>query len=138
MLLIGLPEETRVVEPRSEHAFVSMTNDAPRIAVGVQHCQKMRQQLAACVLDREVLLMIAHHRYQDFLRQFQKLLIKTSQDCRRKFGQVDDRVEEAFIFPPARTRNRASGSVECFANLLLALSPVADYLSLGQCVRVSI
>src|SRR5580704_7900023 len=66
--------------------------------------------------------MIAHHRHHNFFWQLQKFLIKASQYCRRKLGEVDDRVQKTFIFTPARTRDSASGAVERFTNLLLALA----------------
>src|SRR5580704_11231026 len=89
----------------------------------------MWQQPAACVLDREILLMVAHHCYQDFLGQFQKFLVKASENYRGKFGKVDDRVEEILIFTPTGAGNRAGSGIQRFANLLLALAPAQDLCS---------
>ncbi len=62
MFLIGLPEKARVVETCPQHAFVAAANQALRIAVGVQYRQEMRQQFAVRPLEREIFLVIAHHR----------------------------------------------------------------------------
>ena len=111
MFLVGLPKETRIVETGSQHAFVSVPDNAVGIAVGIQDRQKMREQLAAGVLDREIFLVIAHHRDQDFLRQLQKFGIETSQNCRWPLGQVDHGIKQQLVFTPARTGNGAGGGV---------------------------
>src|SRR5580704_8536573 len=121
-LLIGLPEKSGIVEPCSQHAFVSMTNDATRVAIGIQHSQKMWQQLAARIFDCKIFLMIAHDRDQDFLGQLQELAVKTAQNYRRKLGEVNDVIQKSLVFAPTRAGNGASGGVELFANLQLAVA----------------
>ena len=64
--LVSLPEETGVVEAGAQYPFIAVTNETVRIAVGIQHREKMWQQLAAFVFQREVLLVIAHHGHQHF------------------------------------------------------------------------
>ena len=106
MLLIGLPEEARIVEAGTQHAFMSVANDALRIAIGVQHGEKMRQQLAARIFDGKIFLMIAHDRDQNFLGQFQKFGIEAAQNHRRPLGEVDDCIEQSLVFAPARAGDR--------------------------------
>src|SRR5579864_4960942 len=59
LFLIGLPEEAGVVEASPQYAFVAVTDQSLRIAVGVKHCQKMRHQFAGRVFHRKIFLVIA-------------------------------------------------------------------------------
>ena len=97
-----------------------MADQPLRIAVGIQHRQKMRQQLPVGIFDREIFLVIAHHRDQHFFRQRQKLRIEPAQNRRGKLGQIHDRIEQRLIFAPARPGNGARRGVERLANLMLA------------------
>ena len=54
-LLVGLPEEARVVEAGAQYALIAMANQSIRIAVGVENRQKVRQQFAAGIFEREIL-----------------------------------------------------------------------------------
>ncbi len=96
------------------------------IAVGVQHGQKVRREAAPGILDRKILLVVAHDRDQNFLGQLQKFRIERTQDRRRPFGQVDHGVEQRLVFAPARAGNGASGGVESLANLLFSLLATED------------
>ena len=80
MLLVGLPEEARIVETGPQHAFMAVSYDAVGIAVGIQHGEKMWKELAAGVFNRKIFLMIAHHGDQNFLGQFEKLRIEAAED----------------------------------------------------------
>ena len=81
----------------------------------------MRRQLAVCILDGKILLMIAHHRHQHFFRQFQKLRIKISKNDRRKLGEVYHRFQQSLVFAPARPRNLAGRRIQRLADLLFPL-----------------
>ena len=72
------------------------------IAVGVEHRQKVRRQLAGGVFDREIFLMVAHHRDQHFFRQREILLIEAAEDGRGPLRQVDDGLQQLRVFAPAR------------------------------------
>src|SRR5690349_9406704 len=120
MFLVGLPEETRIVETGSQHAFVTVTDQAFRIAIGIEHSQKMRKQFAGGVLDRKILLMIAHYRDQNLVGQSQKFRIEAAEDCGRPLRQVDYSIEQGLVFAPARASNGAGGCVQSFTNLLLS------------------
>jgi hypothetical protein len=53
VLLVGLPKK-RVIEIGSQNTFVSVPDDAGGITVGIEDCQKMREQFAAGIVNREV------------------------------------------------------------------------------------
>ena len=112
-----------------------MPDQALRIAIGVQHSQKMWRQFAGGIFHREILLVIAHHRDQNFLRQRQKLRIETAQNGRRKLRQIHDRIEQRFIFSPARAGNRACRGIESLSNLVLALT-AAQHLRRSQALEI--
>ena len=76
MLLVSLPEEAGVVEACPQHALVAVPDDAVGIAVGIQHGQKMRREVAPGIFDRKVLLVVAHDRDQNFFRQLEKFGIE--------------------------------------------------------------
>ena len=81
----------------------------------------MRRQLAVRIFDGEVFLVIAHHRDQHFFGKREKFAIEVTQNDRRKFGEVDNGIQQFFVFAPARTRHGSGGGVERLANPLLAL-----------------
>ena len=89
--------------------------------------RKCGSKFAVGVFDREIFLMVAHHRDQDFFRQREKFGIEAAENRRRAFGQVDDRVEQRFVFAPARAGNGARGGIESFANLLFSRSRAEDF-----------
>src|SRR5579872_3055498 len=109
MLLVGLPEEPCVVETGAQNAFVTVPDSSLRVAIGIQNRQKVGQKLPVGIFDREVLLMVAHHRNEDLFRQFQKFWIEAAQYGRRPLGEVDDGIEQNLVFTPPCSRNRSSG-----------------------------
>ena len=121
MLLIGPPEEPSIVEAGAQHAFVAVTNQALRIAVRIQHGEKIRQQFAFRVLDCEIFLMISHYRHQHLFRKVQKFAIKAAKNSRRPLGEIHDCIQQRCVFAPSRAGNGAGCGIERFANLLLAL-----------------
>ncbi len=131
-LLVGFPEEAGVVEAGAQHALVAVADEPVGIAVGVQHGEEVRQQLAARIFQREIFLVIAHYGHQHFIGKREKFGIEVAQDDRRKFREVDDRVEQRLVFAPARAGNSARRCVERFANALLALSRAGDDRAVGQ------
>ncbi len=131
-LLIGVPEEAGVVEAGAQHALVAVANQAIGIAAGVEHGEKMRQQLAVGIFQREIFLVIAHHRHQDFIGQRKVFRIEIAENDGRELRQVDDGVEQRLVFTPAGAGNGAGGNVEIFTDALLALGCAGDDRSLGQ------
>src|SRR5579864_822698 len=93
-LLVGVPEELRVIEAGAQHAFVAVADQPVRVTISVEHGEKMRRQFAGSVLDRKVLLMIAHDGHQYFFRQREKLRIKVAQYRRGPLRQIHYRLEQ--------------------------------------------
>ncbi len=120
-LLIGVPEEAGIVEAGAQDAFVAVANEAVGIAVGVEHGEKVRQQLPVGVLDREILLVIAHHGDEHFGGQREEFGIEAAENHRRTLREIDDRVEQRLVFAPARAGNGSRGGIERFADALLAV-----------------
>ena len=58
--LVGVPEETGIVEAGAEDTLVAVADEAVGIAVGVQDGEEVRRELAVGVFEREVLLVVAH------------------------------------------------------------------------------
>ena len=112
-----------------------MPDQSLRIAIRIEHGQKVGQQLAAGVLDREIFLVIAHHSDQYFFGQCQELEVKGTQDGGRKLCEIDDGVEQGLVFAPASAGNRPSGCIESLANLLLTLR-APQHLGSAQRVHV--
>ena len=75
-LLIGLPEKASIVEARPQHALIAVPNKRLRISIGIQHRQKMGQQLTARIFQGKIFLMIAHDGDQHFFRQREELRIE--------------------------------------------------------------
>src|SRR5690242_16362979 len=112
MFLVSLPEEAGVVETGTQDTLMAMSNHAGRVTVGIEDGQEVGKQLAAGVLDCEILLMIAHHRDQNFLGQFQKFGIEAPEDGGRPLCQVDHTIEKRLILTPARAGETTSGGIE--------------------------
>src|SRR5207244_12723342 len=66
--LVGLPKEPGVGKARPEDALVSFTDDARRILAGVDDGQELRREFSVLLFDSKILLMIAHHADEDFIR----------------------------------------------------------------------
>ena|SRR5947199_4990863 len=104
-----------------------MPNQSLWIPIGIEHGKEMRQELAAGIFKREILLVIAHHRDQHFLWKREELRIKAAENDRRKFCQVHDGTEQWIVFAPARAGNRTRRGIERFANLRFALRTAEDF-----------
>ena len=91
-------------------------NEAVGIAVGVQHREEVRRSLPFGVFQREVLLVIAHHRDQHFFGKREKFGIEAAENDRREFRQVHDRVEQGLS-----SRQRAPGMVRVAASRALRM-----------------
>ena len=135
MLLVGLPEKSRVVEARPQHTFMPVANDPLRISIGIQHRQEVRLQFVISIFNRKIFLVIAHHCDQNFLRKAKEIRIEATEYSERKFRKIDHRIKQILVFPPARARDRAGGGIESFANLLLA-GAAAQHLRVAQCTNI--
>ena len=131
-LLVGLPEKSRIVEARPQHPLVAMPDQSLGIAVGIQHRQEMRQQLAAGIFHRKIFLMVAHHRDQHFFRQGQKFLVEISQNDRRPLRQIDHGIQQSLVFAPPCAGNSARRLIQRLANHLFALGGIHQHMSFSQ------
>ena len=115
-LLVGVPEEARVVEAGAQHALIAVADQPSGSPSVFSTARKCGSQLAVRILHGEVLLVIAHHRDQNFFGKREKFRIEVAEDDRRKFGEIDDGVEQILVFAPARAGDGARGGVERFAD----------------------
>ena len=80
----------------------------------------MREEFSRFVLDREIFLMVAHHRDQNFFRQFEELGIKAAQNRGRKFREVHDRSQKRVVVAPACAGDGTGSGIERFADRMFA------------------
>ena len=71
---IGIPEETRITQPRRQHALVIARDRLLVDRIGVGHDQKGRLQPPGFVDNRKIMLMMNHRRRQHFFRKGEKFL----------------------------------------------------------------
>ena len=109
-----------------------MANQPIGIAFGVEHRQEMWQEFATGVFQSEILLMIAHHRDQNFIGEREELRIEIAEHDRRKLGEIHNCVEQGLVLAPARAREGSCGRVERLANALLAFGGTRYHRSLRQ------
>src|SRR5438552_13655000 len=95
----------------------------------------MRQEFAARSFDREIFLMVAHHRDQHFFGQFKKSGIEAAENDGWPLRQIDNRIQQNLVFTPAGASNRAGRSVQSFANLLLSLVTTQNF-DAAQCFYI--
>ncbi len=69
----------------------------------VDDCEKMRREFPSLFLDRKVLLVVAHHRDQDFIGEFEEAFIKAAEDYGWKFIQIGHLFEQRFILVNAES-----------------------------------
>ena len=137
-LLIGVPEEAGVVEAGAQHALIAVAHNGFALGIGnrVEHSKKVRRELSVGILNREVLLVVAHHGDQNFFGQREKFAIEVAEDDRRSFGEIDDGIEQSLIFSPARAGDLTHCGVEGFADLVLALGVAGQHIGGAQLVGI--
>ncbi len=86
--LIRLPEELRVGEARSKNAFVAGADQSLRVLVHIDDRQEVWRQFPILLFNCEILLVIAHDRHQNLVRQAQERRVETPLDHRRKFVEI--------------------------------------------------
>ncbi len=102
-LLIGVPEEARVVEAGAQDALIAVAHDGFAFGVGdgVEHGEEVWREFAVGVFHREVLLVVAHDGDEHFFGQGEEFAVEVTEDDRRGFGEIDDRIEQFLVFAPA-------------------------------------
>ena len=97
LLLIDLPEETRVVETRANHALITLAYETVGIAGCISHCYELRRERAIGIQHGKVALVMAHDCGENFLGQFEIRRVKAAADGSRELGQVDERFQQILI-----------------------------------------
>ena len=133
-LLIEIPEELRILEPRAQHPLVSVADDrfTFRVHLGIHHGEKVRGELARGVLHGKILLVVAHHRHQHLFRKREVLAFEVAGEHGGPLGQVGDSVDQPLILAPAcprRSGNRPRHPVERLAD---RVTPRCD-IGLDKC-----
>jgi len=88
--LVRLPEELRIRKPGAEHTFVPGPYQSLGVLLRIDDGQEMRGQLPAFLFHGEILLVVAHDRDQNLVREAQKGRIEIPLDHRRVFVEVRD------------------------------------------------
>src|SRR6266481_36496 len=86
--LICLPEELCVGEARSKNAFVAGADHSLRVLVHIDDRQEVWRQFPILLFNGEILLVIAHDRHQNLVRQAQERRVETPLDHGRKFVEI--------------------------------------------------
>ena len=76
--LIGRPEKLGVGEARAKNAFVAGGDEAFGVFGEIDDSQELGRQFPILVFEREVLLMVAHDRDEDFVRQSEELFVEAA------------------------------------------------------------
>ena len=102
-LAILVPEELGVPQARAQHALVAC-DDRPAIVLGRQigDRDEARRQATVRVLERQVLLMMAHRRDQDFLGQRHEPLVDPAKQGDRPLDQAGELGEQCRIVAQAQ------------------------------------
>ena len=102
-MLILVPEELRVPQARAQDALVACDYSAT-IVLGreIGDSNEKRRQATVGVLERQVLLMMAHRRDQDFLRQRHETLVDPAEQGDRPLDQTDELGQQRGILAQAQ------------------------------------
>ena len=97
LVLIHVPEKTGIVEAGFRNALVTLLDQAFGIAAGVHDGDKVRSKFARSRFHREIFLVMAHHRRENFRRKFQISRVEIAADGRGIFGDERERFEKIGI-----------------------------------------
>src|SRR2546423_14270327 len=81
--------------------------------------------------------MVTHHRDQDLFGKLKKLTIKTTQHHSRVFSEIYNCCFQIIVCAPARSGNRAGGSIEQLSYLLFAFCRSSDYMCGTQGLQIA-
>ncbi len=113
-LLIRFPEKLSVCKPRAQHALVPGANQPFRISRQVNDGKEMRREIAAAALDREVFLVTAHHRNENFVRKRKKRWVEPSKNHAGALIQICHQLEQASVLMGAQSFGRRETVKFCF------------------------
>ena len=112
-----------VRKARPQHPLVPGAHQPARIFRQINDRQEVRCQFPVLVFHREVFLVIAHHRHENFIRQIQELLVEITQYDAGILVQVTHEVLQRGIFvdvEAALARQLRQFPCDLFAPLLRA------------------
>src|SRR5215469_12640343 len=98
-------------------------NKSLGVFIEIDDCKKVRRKFPAPLFDGEILLMAAHHRDQNLVRQIEERRIESALNDVRKFVEIGDQFEQVGIAVDVERRALAIGSefaFDLFAALVLA------------------
>ena len=134
-LPVGLPEETRVPQPRRDDALGVARDGALVVGLGVDDGEERVLQPSVLSLDRKVVLMMNQRRRQHLIRQLEELEREGAADHRRVLDEIGHLVEE----PGLGAGDAADAAlqalclrVELACNLVVALAALEDHEVLEQ------
>jgi hypothetical protein len=87
-LPVRVPEESRVPQPRGQHALRVARDDLRLFRLHVDDGEERRLELAVLVDHREIVLVMNHRGRQHFLRQIEELDREVSSHDRRVFDEI--------------------------------------------------
>ena len=131
LVLIDIPEEASVIEARFEDSFIATLDQAFGIAAGIHHRNKVRREFAGRGFDREILLVVPHHRGQDFGGQFQEGRVEVAADRGGIFGDEGEGFDQIGVGLGAELRYFGD-------DLLAALVGGQDHEVLAELAFVSV
>ena len=92
----------------------------------------MRSKLAVCILNRKILLVVAHDGDQYLFRQCQILRIEVAENHARPFRQMHHCLDELLVLAPACAGDGPRRRVQSFLNRPPALGHVNGDKCLAQ------
>ncbi len=134
-LAVFVEEELSVGEAGAQDALVASAADGRIAHLGVGDGHEGRQERAALVLHREVLLVAAHLGDEHLGRQLEEFLVEGAGDPEGFFDQARHRLEQ-IIVGPRNAACLARRALHLLRDTLLALIPVREHVCLAQPVDV--
>ena len=134
-LPVGLPEETRVPQPRRDDALGVARDGALGVGLGVDDGEKRVLQLSVLSLDRKVVLMMNQRRRQHLIRQLEELEREGAADDRGVLDEIGHLVEESGLGAGAAADAPLQAlclRVELAGDLVVALAALEDHEVLEQ------
>ncbi len=117
-LAILVPEESRIAQPRRQHALGVARDDFRLLRLHVGDREKRRLQPSLVVHHREVVLVMDHRRRQHFFRQLEELDRKVARHDRRVFDEIGHFLQERRL-----CRDEAADAATELAGVRLELAP---------------
>ena len=108
------------------------------IGPGIEHGEEVRGQLAAGVFYGEIFLVVAHHRDQNFFRQFQIFGLEAAENDGGPLRKVHNRFHQRLVFAPARAGNGACGRIQRLADELPPFGYAHHHACRAECIGIAL